>query len=50
MKVRKTIKGKIINLRRGKEELLKREYENLQQYLTLENKLNVFITFRIKTK
>jgi IS605 OrfB family transposase len=33
MKVRKTIKGKILELRKGKEELLKREYENFQRYL-----------------
>ncbi|MHA1836245.1 MAG: hypothetical protein ACTSYQ_04910 [Candidatus Odinarchaeia archaeon] len=33
MKVRRTIKGKIIELRRGKEEFLKREYENFQRYL-----------------
>ena len=33
LKVRKTIKAKILELRRGKEELLKREYENWQRYL-----------------
>ena len=33
MKVKKTIKGKILELRKGKEELLKREYENFQRYL-----------------
>ena len=33
MKVRKTIKGKILELRRGKEELLRGEYENFQRYL-----------------
>jgi putative transposase len=33
MKVEKTIKAKILELRRGKEELLKREYENFQRYL-----------------
>jgi len=33
LKVKKTIKGKILELRKGKEELLKREYENFQRYL-----------------
>ncbi|MBC7090711.1 MAG: IS200/IS605 family element transposase accessory protein TnpB [Nitrososphaeria archaeon] len=33
MKARKTIKGKILELRKGKEQLLKREYENWQRYL-----------------
>jgi len=33
MKVKKTIKAKILELRKGKEELLKREYENWQRYL-----------------
>jgi len=33
MKVKKTLKGKILELRKGKEELLKREYENWQRYL-----------------
>ena len=33
MKAKKTIKAKIIGLRKGKEELLKREYENWQRYL-----------------
>jgi putative transposase len=33
MKVRKTIRAKILELRKGKEELLKREYENFQRYL-----------------
>jgi putative transposase len=33
LKVYKTIKGKIIELRKGKEELLRREYENFQRYL-----------------
>jgi len=33
MKARKTIKAKILELRKGKEELLKREYENFQRYL-----------------
>jgi putative transposase len=33
MKAKKTIKAKILELRRGKEELLKREYENFQRYL-----------------
>jgi len=33
VKARKTIKAKIIELRKGKEELLKREYENWQRYL-----------------
>jgi hypothetical protein len=28
MRVRKTIRAKILELRKGKEELLKREYEN----------------------
>ncbi|HID04748.1 MAG TPA: hypothetical protein EYP20_02970, partial [Aigarchaeota archaeon] len=32
-KVRKTIKAKILELRKGKEELLRREYENWQRYL-----------------
>ena len=33
MKVKKTIKAKILELRKGKEELLRREYENFQRYL-----------------
>ncbi|PUA31090.1 MAG: hypothetical protein B9J98_07840 [Candidatus Terraquivivens tikiterensis] len=33
MKARKTIKAKVLELRKGKEELLKREYENFQRYL-----------------
>jgi putative transposase len=33
MKARKTIRAKILELRKGKEELLKREYENFQCYL-----------------
>jgi len=33
MKAKKTIKAKILDLRKGKEELLKREYENWQHYL-----------------
>ena len=33
MKARKTIKAKILELRRGKEELLRREYENWQRYI-----------------
>jgi len=33
MKVKKTIKAKILELRKGKEELLTREYENFQRYL-----------------
>jgi Fic family protein len=33
MKVKKTIKAKILELRKGKEELLKHEYENWQKYL-----------------
>jgi CTP-dependent riboflavin kinase len=33
MKVKKTIKGKILELRKRKEELLKHEYENFQRYL-----------------
>jgi transposase len=33
MKVKKTIKGKILELRKRKEELLRREYENFQRYL-----------------
>ena len=37
MKARRTIKAKILELRKGKEELLKQEYENFQRYLH-ENK------------
>ena len=33
MKARKTIKAKILELRKRKEELLRREYENWQRYL-----------------
>lgn len=33
MLARKTIKAKILELRKGREELLKREYENFQRYL-----------------
>ena len=33
MKVRKTIKAKILGLRKGKEELLRKEYENFQRYI-----------------
>jgi len=33
MKTKKTIKAKILELRKGKEELLKREYENFQRYI-----------------
>ncbi|MCL6578964.1 MAG: transposase [Candidatus Bathyarchaeota archaeon] len=33
MKAKKTIKAKILELRKGKEELLNREYENFQRYL-----------------
>ncbi|MEM3833242.1 MAG: transposase [Thermoprotei archaeon] len=33
MKAKKTIKAKILELRKGKEELLRREYENWQRYL-----------------
>jgi len=33
MLAKKTVKAKILELRRGKEELLKREYENFQRYL-----------------
>jgi hypothetical protein len=33
MLAKKTIKAKILELRKGKEELLKREYENFQHYL-----------------
>jgi putative transposase len=33
MKAKKTIKAKILELRKGKEELLKQEYENFQRYL-----------------
>ena len=33
MKVKRTVKAKILELRKGKEELLKREYENFQRYL-----------------
>jgi putative transposase len=33
MKAKKTIKAKILELRKGKEELLRREYENFQRYL-----------------
>jgi len=32
MKAKKTIKAKILELRKGKEELLRREYENFQRY------------------
>ena len=33
MKARKAIKAKILELRKGKEELLRREYGNWQRYL-----------------
>jgi putative transposase len=33
MKAKKTIKAKILELRKGKEELLRREYENFQRYV-----------------
>lgn len=33
MKAKKTIKAKILELRKGKAELLRREYENFQRYL-----------------
>jgi len=33
MRAKKTIKAKILELRKGKEEALKREYENWQRYL-----------------
>lgn len=33
LKAKKTIKAKVLELRKGKEELLKREYENFQRYL-----------------
>ena len=33
MKAKKTIKAKILELRKGKEELLRQEYENFQRYL-----------------
>jgi putative transposase len=33
VKAKKTIKAKILELRKGKEELLRREYENFQRYL-----------------
>jgi len=33
MKAKKTVKAKILELRKGKEELLRREYENWQRYL-----------------
>ena len=33
MKARKTIRAEILELRKGKEELLKREYKNFQRYL-----------------
>jgi hypothetical protein len=40
VKARKTIRAKILELRKGKEELLKREYENFQRYLHGKNLLH----------
>lgn len=42
MKAKKTIKAKIIELRRGKEELLKREYENWQRYLRGDKTVSLY--------
>jgi len=42
MNAKKTIKAKIIELRKGKEELLKREYENWQRYLRGNKKVPLY--------
>jgi putative transposase len=46
MKVKKTIKAKILKLRKGKEELLKREYENFQRYLHGDNTAQLYSATR----
>jgi hypothetical protein len=42
MKVRKTIKAKILELRKGKEELLRKEYENFQRYLHGDRSVSLY--------
>ncbi|MBS7628347.1 transposase [Candidatus Bathyarchaeota archaeon] len=46
MKARKTIKAKILELRKGKEELLKREYENWQRYLRGDKTVQLYSATR----
>ena len=42
MKARKTIKAKILELRKGKEELLTQEYENWQRYLRGDKSVKLY--------
>jgi len=42
MKVRKTIKAKILGLRKGKEELLRKEYENFQRYIHGDRSVSLY--------
>ncbi len=42
MKARKTIKAKILELRKGKEELLTQEYENWQRYLRGDKNVKLY--------
>ncbi|MDT7877448.1 MAG: hypothetical protein RQ862_02690 [Candidatus Caldarchaeales archaeon] len=46
VKARKTIKAKILELRRGKEELLKREYENFQRHLHGDKSVHTILSGR----
>jgi hypothetical protein len=46
MKARKTIKAKILELRKGKEELLRREYESFQRYLHGDRKAQLYSSTR----
>ncbi|MBS7627828.1 transposase [Candidatus Bathyarchaeota archaeon] len=46
MKAEKIIKAKILELRRGKEELLRREYENWQRYLKGDKSVQLYSATR----
>ncbi len=46
MKVKKTIKAKILELRNGKAELLRRGYENWQRYLRGDKSVQLYSATR----
>lgn len=46
MKAKKTVKAKILELRKGKEEILKREYENFQRYLHGDKSVRLYSATR----
>jgi len=46
VKAKKTIKAKILELRKGKEELLKQEYENFQRYLHGDKSVSLYSATR----